>query len=913
MSASRVAHRLVLAGLLLTSLIAWYPGAPGSVAAAGAPGRVLSTAGLRPTALAFEPNAGQAPAAIRFTAHVPGGMLAFSPTDVVLARADAAVHLRFLGADPAVLQAGARLPGEVNYLLGADPAQWHAHLPTYAGITYARLYPGVDLAYNGTPRQLKGTYTVAPGADPRRIRWRYDAVCDVALDRAGNLHITPAAVGAGGSALVEQAPVAWQDVAGRRVPVAVAFAPAADGSVGFALGPYDRGVPLTIDPPLTYATYLGGSDEDYGTGLAVDTQGNVYLTGETHSADFPGPSSSGRAYGGGGDVFVSKLNADGTGLVYSTYLGGSAADRGNYLVVDAQQNVYVTGDSHSSDFPRANAYQATLAGPTDGFVAKLDATGGGLLYSTYLGGSLDDTGVWIAVDGAGSAYVTGQTVSPDFPLMVPLQPQYGGGPSDAFVTKLSPTGGGLVYSTYLGGSRLDFGFAITVDAGGNAYLTGWTSSLDFPMAAAFQPTNGGATDTFVSEIDPFGARLLYSSYLGGGGSDLPYGIVVDRVGNAYVNGYTDSTDFPVADPYQAQNAGQGDAYVTKVGPGGHALVYSTYLGGSGNEYGWSVAVDAAGDAFVNGVTGSSDFPLVAPVQSKLGGPYDAFLAGLDPAGTALLFSTYLGGSAGDDSYGVVVDTGGNVYVTGSTRSTDFPVANAYQPASAGASDVYLAKLGNAPLPSPTPVVPPTPCALPFTDVPPSLPFYVYIRDAYCRGIVSGYDDHTFRPGAGLTRGQASKIVSNSAGFGGTPPGQTFADVPPSAPIWRFVEHLAAHGAIVGYACGGPGEPCDSQNRPYFRPGLPVARGQLAKIVAQAAGVGGTPAGATFADVPPSDPFYLWVEQVAAHSIISGYACGGPGEPCDAQHRPYFRPAGPATRGQATKIIVATFLPGGFHP
>jgi hypothetical protein len=375
-------------------------------------------------------------------------------------------------------------------------------------------------------------------------------------------------------------------------------------------------------------------------------------------------------------------------LVYSTYLGGSGFDRGDGIAVDDGGNAYVTGGTISADFPTVNAVQPAFAGgETDAFVAKLTPNGGQLLYSTYLGGSGFDNGFEIAADNSGNAYVAGGTASADFPTVNAVQPAFAGGENDAFVAKLTPNGGQLLYSTYLGGRNNEFGFGIVVDIRGNAYVTGFTASTDFPTVNAVQPALGGDIDAFVAKLTPNGSQLLYSTYLGGNGFDRSFGgIVVDVRGNAYVAGGTASTDFPTVNAVQPAIGGESDAFVAKLTPNGSQLLYSTYLGGNGGDESFAIAVDNSGNAYVTGSTASADFPTVNAVQPALGGDIDAFVAKLTPNGSQLLYSTYLGGSGFDSGFEIAADDRGNAYVAGRTASTDFPTVNAVQPAFAGGEE-----------------------------------------------------------------------------------------------------------------------------------------------------------------------------------------------------------------------------------
>lgn len=675
--------------------------------------------------LAFEPNAGQVDGSVAFTARALGGTVFFRAKDIVLSLPAPSerprwlprervrpvvtgrpmtVQLRFLDISSTAHLAGAQQQvGKVNYLLGADAAHWRLDIPTYAGLRYEGLYPGIDLGYEGLAGRLKATYHVAAGADPTRIRWQYSDAHAVRVDPStGDLHITldtPRPV-----TLIEQAPVAWQEVGGKRVPVDARYATAADGSIHFALGYYDRLRALTIDPTLTYASYLGGNSADYAYDIAVDTQGNFYVTGATASTNFPLLNPVQATPSAYGDLFVSKFNANGT-LVYSTYLGGNDSDVGFGIAVDGGGNAYVTGESWSSNFPRVNPIQSVDPGIQQDVIAfKLGPAGNSLIYSTYLGGHNSQTGWDIAVDPAGNAYISGHTLSSTFPVVNAVQPTIKG-IRDAFVTKINAAGSALVYSTFLGSNGdLDYGFSIAVDTAGSAYVTGQTYLEGFPTVNAIQPTSRGFGEAFVSKFNPGGTALVYSTYLGGGDNESGRSIAVDGAGNAYLTGPTASTNFPTRNAIQPVKSGYEDAFVTKINAAGSALVYSTYLGGSSPDgnYDSNIAVDGAGNAYVAGNTDSSDFPVVDPIQATFHGfDSDAFVAKFNSQGTTLLYSTYLGGTntaagLGDYAYGLAVNGSGNAYVTGYTFAEDFPLAGTpFQASNAGNFDAFVAVINDA--------------------------------------------------------------------------------------------------------------------------------------------------------------------------------------------------------------------------
>jgi hypothetical protein len=653
-------------------------------------------AGLARLSLSFVPNEGQTHASVRFQARAMGGTVFFRGGDVVLALPSKVARLRFEGANPEPSVIGIEpLPGTVSYFVGDDPAAWRAGLRTYGGIVYKDLYPGIDLRYDGTGGQLKSTYVVAPGAAPSVIRWRYEGAESVRLDRAtGDL-----LVDLGGSALRERAPVAWQELGGKRVSVSVSYVLDDDGQIGLELGSFDASLPLVIDPTITYSTYLGGSGFDEADGIGVDGDGNMYVVGATTSPDFPGAAPG--DYSAEEDTFVTKIDAAGNAVLYTVILGGSGDDDGNSIAVDAAGNAYVSGETDSTDFPTLNAVQGTLGGVDDVFVAKLDADGI-LVYSTYLGGSGVDETETITTDGAGNAYVGGVTFSGGW-LAGSAIPYAGQG--DAFVIKLNADGS-WGYGNYLGGSGYDWGgWGIAVDGSGDVYLAGDTFSDDFPTLSALQGSYGGDGDAFVAKFNAAGDTLLYSTYLGGSGKDYCYGMAVDGGGNAVVTGQTGSADFPTTVGAYDTTCGTdgtcdadvifghdfGDAFAAKVAAGGDSLLFSTYLGGKDLEKGYAVALDGAGNAYITGDTFSPDFP-----SSRL--PWlltepDAFILKLAVDG-GYEYGFHLGGSFGDWGTGIAVGGDGSICVSGMTVSEDFPTtANALQREHAGGyADGFVVKL-----------------------------------------------------------------------------------------------------------------------------------------------------------------------------------------------------------------------------
>jgi hypothetical protein len=617
-------------------------------------------------------------------------------------------RMRFLGANRAAQAVPeGKLGTRVNYLRGSHPGDWRRNVPTYERIRYQGVYPGIDVVYYGSDRQLEHDFIVAPGADPGLIRVHFEGADQVELAKNGDL-----VIGVGEAETRLRRPYLYQDMPEGRREVRGDFTieGEAERVILLEIGTYDRAWPLVIDPILVYSTFLGGLGYDQGSGIAVDATGHVYVTGETASVDFPvanalWPTNSG-GFGGatnplGNEAFVAKFDPTGRTLVYATYIGGNGVDAGIGIAVDDAGHAYATGLTASTNFPvTSNAFQPQLPGqpflgfyPSSAFVLKLSPSGDELLYSTYLGGSTDDLGLAIALDDQGAAYVTGNTLSSDFPLHEQA-PRFGGG-SDAFVAKLTLTENRLSYSTLLGGAGPDFGQGIAVDTAGHAIVVGQTASANFPITNAVQGQfRGGTFDAFASKLTPDGMALVFSTYLGGAAADEAYGVALDREGNSYITGYTTSANFPNTNAVFGTIAGR-DAFLTKLSPAG-SLIASTFLGGSSNDDGWAVAVDDVGRATVVGTTFSLDFPVTNAIQSARSGNLDLFVTRFNPAGDALEFSTYLGGGNQDEARAVAVDTMGAIYVTGFTLSTDFPLGPAlatFQPAyGGGTGDAYVMKI-----------------------------------------------------------------------------------------------------------------------------------------------------------------------------------------------------------------------------
>lgn len=664
--------------------------------------------------LTFEVNQGQSDPQVKFLSRGRGYNLFLTPTEAVLAlhaaqqsaantkltTKSAVLRMQLVGANSTPQIAGVKESGKVNYLIGKDSHQWHTNVPTYAQVRYQGVYPGVDMVYYGNQQQLEYDFIVAPQADPKAITLNFQGMDKLEVNAQGDLVLQT-----GKEAVHLHKPVVYQQVNGVRRKIASRYLLKGKGQVGFQIAAYDTNQPLVIDPVLSYSTFLGGTSDEFGVGIAVDSAGQAYVTGRTTSIDFPIKNAFQVKLGDTGatsvigDAFVTKLNAAGNGFIYSTYLGGNKGESGGSIAVDSAGNAYITGGTASPNFPVKNALQTALKGVTDAFVVKLNATGG-LVYSSYLGGDDTDSGGSIAIDKTGKAYITGSSRSTNFPIKNAFQNKFSGF-EDAFVTKVNPAASGaasLVYSSYLGGTNGDNGGGIAVDSANNAYVTGITSSANFPTSVnAFQKNFGGSNgnpDAFVTKVNAAGNGLIYSTYLGGSKDDRGLGIAVDSAGNAYVTGFTSSIfDFPTKNALQ-NNYGGGarDPFLTKLNATGSSLVYSTYLGGNDVDEGFAIAVDSAGNAYVTGETSSKLFPIVDAFQDKLGGFDDAFVTKVNAAGSARIYSSFLGGSGFEEGRGIALDGNGNAYITGRTSSLDFPTKNPIQLGLKGFNDAFISKI-----------------------------------------------------------------------------------------------------------------------------------------------------------------------------------------------------------------------------
>lgn len=670
--------------------------------------------------ISFEVNQGQTDSEVRFLSRGNGYTLFLTATESVLSLRNgndkpAVLRMKLVGTNDSPQVTGRdELSGKINYLRGQHHGEWHTNVSTYRQVYYENVYSGIDLVYHGSQSQLEYDFIVEPHANPKTIRLAFTGARSLRVDRNGDLVLKTDT-----GEVRQRRPVAYQEIDGLRRTVTANYVVNKRRQVGFQLGNYDPTQPLVIDPVIDYSTYLGGGGVDEAYDIAVDNDGNIYVTGVTGSVNFPTKNpikgTCQPCQNWGVEAFITKINPGASGddsLVFSTFWGSNLQGNteGRAIDVDAAQNVYVVGITSSINFPTTpNALQPAFQPftSTNSFLTKFDPQGSSFQYSTYLMGNNVDEAGDVAVDDDNNVYVTGATASTNFPLLNAYQP-YNAGGFDGFLAKFTwtppapgmppdPGAYTLAYSTYFGGYETDISTNLAIDRAGNAYLTGSTQSRDlawtpqwdgFPVLNGFQTSHAGGTDAFVTKIDPAkigGASLLYSTYLGGSGQENAAvrlgGIAVDIWDDVYVTGMTGSgVNFPLWAAYDSSIAGSYDTFVTKVNPdlaGAASLIYSTFLGGNGLDYGHDIAVDLEGRAYVAGMTQSNNFPLTECAFPD-GPSWDGFISVLDPLGATLAFSTYLDANGADSINAIAVDAAGIAHVTGSTDSTNFRLKNAYQ-------------------------------------------------------------------------------------------------------------------------------------------------------------------------------------------------------------------------------------------
>ena len=655
----------------------------------------------------FVKNSGQEDSRAHFTSNHKGRRLFFSSdriTSVELEpmeepvpepddpRKGVAVELSFVNSNPNLTPEGILpQPGYHHFYRGNDSLKWKNGVPHYKELQYPAVWEGVDLEIAGSQDGMKMNWVLDKPDRASSIRLHWAGADRLELDTTGNLLVHHAL-----GTLTDLSPIAYQEIDGERKPVDCVYRLYGSFDLGFELtGSYLEDIPLILDPILTYASYLGGSLTELGRGIAVDTQGCAYVTGTTTSVDFPvTPGAFQTTYGGNTDAFVTKFTSNGSSLIYSTYVGGSGFESDNFISLDTEGCAYITGRTTSADFPFTPGAFQTTSGSI--YVTKLAPDGGSLIYSTFLGSTGAGAGNGIAVDSQGHAYVAGYTGDNNFPVTPgTFQTTYFGVQS-GFITKLSSDGGSLIYSTYLEGSGQDVINDIVVDAQDYAYVTGITSSTDFPVTPGAYQTTATVNSAFITKLALDGSGLIYSTYLSGSSVSNGQSISVDSYGNASVTGFVFGPSFPVT-PGAFQTiypGGSGSTFISKLSPGGDSLIASTFLGGNGSEINRGGAIDAQGRMFSTGSTSSPNFPLTPDViPSQRDGSSDIFISILSPDLTKLLVSYCLGSGVG---YSIATEPEGGVYATGQTLSTEFPATpGAFQTSLNGTSDAFVTKTGFA--------------------------------------------------------------------------------------------------------------------------------------------------------------------------------------------------------------------------
>jgi hypothetical protein len=728
------------------------------------PDKKTVSEGLGSMALSFEENKGQTDAEVRYLARSPYYTLFLTDREAVFrfrkengGKIDRDVlRMQFNNAErsPAVEGVG-KLEATSSYFIGDEESNWQRGLKNFGRVNYRGIYEGIDAVFYGAQKALEYDFIVAPNIDPSVISLSFDGARNITIGNDGSLmlKIKNETVRFG-------APVSYQDTENGRLPVASRYVLEGAGKIGFKIGEYDKSKPLVIDPKLIFSTYVGGNVEfidivegtgDSVNGLDADAAGNVYITGNTDSTDFPvsangyqqelelrgddacliaGPLPC-------GDAFVTKINPTGNAIMYSTYLGGHGSDAGFAIAVDASGRAYVTGGTDPFNagqfcinpylFPTKNPYQNKPCygqrRDSDGFFTVLTAAGDDLVYSTFFGGGDEDQANAIAIDNSGNAYIAGETTSRNLPEKNGFQTDLANDHdtiNDAFIAKFNPAESGndsLLYASYLGGIGDDIARGIAVDNAGNAYVAGSTSSNNLatkapggaPLRGAF---NGGSFDGFISKVDATNAiganSLVYLSYFGGSGIDVVNAVAVEpATQRAHITGRSDNpTGFPLLNQFDG-NATATDAFVAKLNADGTALFYSSFLGSNSFDEGRGITLDAANNVYLTGKTLSSGFPNINAFQTVHNGGGDAFVTKLSAVTVAarpkILYSSFLGGGSGpggggrDDGNGIALDGKGNVYFGGLTTSPTFPTTLGALKTSApgitaGNSDGFVAKV-----------------------------------------------------------------------------------------------------------------------------------------------------------------------------------------------------------------------------
>ncbi len=691
-------------------------------------GETLSKGVITKLSVPFVKNEGQMDERVEFYANILGGTLYVTRDGELIynlpkiengrIRGGVIVKEVLKGAKVKKVFGLEKTKTKVNYFIGKDEKRWRRNIETFKTVSLGEVYKGISVRLRAYYKNVEKIFEVKPGADPGNITIKVKGIKELRIDSETGELVLETDLGE----VRFTKPVAYQEVDGKRVEISVRYKLVSKDAYGFELGKYDRSRPLVIDPLLA-STFLGGQASEViwpGGAMAIDQSGNIYITGRTYSIDFPvtpGAFKDTLPENGNADAFVAKISGDLTTLLSATFLGGSGHDEGFSVALDQNGNVFVAGVTGSNDFPvTQDAYQGVYRGGGtfgEAFIAKFSNDLTTLLASTYLGGTDDETATSIVVDQNGNVYVTGNTISQDFPTTTGAYDTDGGrfiSGWDVFVSMLSNDLQNLLASTYLGGTSRERAYSMALDQNGNVFIVGGTYSDDFPITPdAYQNTftyvSADYPEAFIAKLSGDLKKLLASTYLGGTtGLDVARTIAIDQSGNVYVAGETGSSDFPTTQgAYQSNTNGGVEAFISKLDNNLTNLLASTYLGGGCDftfcsDKAISIAIDQSGDVFVAGLTNTSSFPTTeGAFQSHLHNSVDAFVSRLSGDLTTLIASTYLGGSGGfgdnDSAYAIALDQSGNVYVAGITDSSDFPTTpGVFQPAYNGGGDIYISKL-----------------------------------------------------------------------------------------------------------------------------------------------------------------------------------------------------------------------------
>ncbi|MCP4584259.1 MAG: hypothetical protein GY839_21815 [candidate division Zixibacteria bacterium] len=601
------------------------------------------------------------------------------------------VKARFLNADPRAQVSGENeLSYRHNYFIGNDRSKWRSNVSCYQSILYRDIYPGIDLRYIADDKGLKYEFIVQPGIDPSQIIIEYEGISELSIGETGELLISTAF-----GNLIEKAPYVYQVINGEYIEVSSNYHLLDNSSFTIAVSEnYRTAHQLIIDPYVQWSSYLGGINREYCNDVTLDSDENIFIIGHSTSLDYP-LSTPYQDTLAGLNIVITKLSSNGTNILYSTFLGGSGWDDGYVIKLDDDDNIYFGGKSSSPDFPTVNAYDSTYGDDHDVVVGKLSADGSELLFSTYLGDSGDEFAKDIAIDSSGKVYLTGSTKSENFPMVNAFDSTYGGNyVYDAFAAIFSNTGSELHYSTFIGSSYDDYGKAIEINEQGQIYIGGFTRSRYFPIYDAYDDSYNGMGDAFLIQFSENFGSLLFSSFFGGENGDDIDEIKIDNDGYVYIGGYTGSDEFPIVNAYQDDRRYSSNcAFLAKWNTTLDTLVYSTYFGTSSCIY--DITFDSDNNIYLAGRTYSSIFPTVNPIDRTRNGGYDVFISTLNRVGDSLLFSTYFGGSDDESLPDIAVNSSNEIIVTGTTRSDDFPAYSpSLDTTFDGYSDMFIVKITN---------------------------------------------------------------------------------------------------------------------------------------------------------------------------------------------------------------------------